>query len=104
MKTIKTVTGILTALVISTTCAFAVDYSQYSTEELAAMRSQMRNATQEERDAFRKEWQSRMQNMDPSERSTYQMGRGKGSGSGTCQGSGSGQGRGQGKGHRYGRR
>ena len=41
--------------------AFAEDYSRYSTEELANMRGTLQDASQEERDAFRAEWQKRLQ-------------------------------------------
>jgi len=106
VKSLKAVLSIMAVLAFSVTGALAVDYSQYSTEELAAMRGQMRNATQEERDAFRKEWQSRIQNMDPAERSKYQKVGAKNFRGSTCQGAGYGYGRGggRGNGHGYGRR
>jgi len=47
------------------------DYSQYTTEELSKMRGTMRNASEEEREAFREEWQKRMQQMSPEERQKY---------------------------------
>jgi uncharacterized protein (DUF2236 family) len=61
--------------------AYAVtDYSSYSTEELSRIRGTLQSASPEERDAFRKEWQSRMQQMSPEERIRYagrKMGAGK---------------------------
>jgi hypothetical protein len=84
--------------------AFAVDYSKYTTEELASMRGTLQDASQEEREAFRAEWQKRLQNMTPEERQQY-MGRPNNSGSqpgaGRMQGrggGGKGMGRGSGRG------
>ena len=51
--------------------AFGADYSSYSTEELSQMRGTLYNASQEEREAFRAEWQKRLQEMTPDERRTY---------------------------------
>ncbi len=97
--------GLLASALMIGTSALAVDYSQYSTEELAKMRGTMRNATEEEREAFRAEWQKRLREMSPEERKQYmgrpenatrdgqgfQYGRGKGRGG---QGMGQGMGRG----------
>ncbi len=49
----------------------ATDYSQYSTEELSKIRGTLQNASPEEREAFRSEWQKRMQEMSPEERARY---------------------------------
>lgn len=100
--------------------AFAVDYSQYTTEELAEMRGTLQDASPEERDAFRTEWQKRLQNMSPAERQKYsgrpdnarsQEGAGRMQGSGNAQGrggygngAGRGSDRGFGKGRHGGRR
>ena len=69
---------------------YSADYSSYSTQELAAMRGTLRNASPEERAAFRQEWQKRMQNMTPEERAQYMnsapRGRGQGMGYGRGQG------------------
>ena len=89
--------------------AFAVDYSQYTTEELASMRGTMRDASEEQRDAFRAEWQKRLQDMTREERQKYvgkpdngqcQSGAGRMRGGGNAQakdGCGKGGGRGFGK-------
>ena len=96
--------------------AFAEDYSQYTTEELANMRGTLQDASQEERDAFRAEWQKRLQNMTREERQKYvgrpdnvqcQPGAGRMQGSGNAQGRGGygkGAGRGFGRGFGKGRR
>ena len=93
---------LLGMLVLGPGTVMAADYSKYSTEELAAMRGTMANASQEEREAFRNEWQKRMQEMSQEERSAYS--RGGGSGSGSCSGSGQGYGQGRGRGYGRGRR
>lgn len=49
----------------------ATDYSTMTTEELAARRGTMQNATEEERNAFRNEWRERIRNMNPEERQQY---------------------------------
>jgi hypothetical protein len=90
--------------------AFAVDYSQYTTEELASMRGTMPEASEEQRDAFRAEWQKRLQDMTREERQKYE---GKPdnaqcqSGAGRMQGGGNAQGRGgygKGAGRGFGKR
>ena len=90
--------------------AFAVDYSQYTTEELANMRGTMQDASAEERDTFRAEWQKRLQHMTREERQKYvgkpdnaqrQSGVARMQGGGNAQGRGGygeGEGRGFGKG------
>ena len=52
----------MVALLISFTAspALAADFSTMSTEDMAARRGTMQQATQEERAAFRQEWQSRV--------------------------------------------
>jgi len=96
--------------------AFAEDYSQYTTEELANMRGTLQDASQEERDAFRAEWQKRLQDMTPEERQEYtgrpenarsQPSADRMQGSGNAQGRGGygkGAGRGFGRGFGKGRR
>lgn len=59
------------ALAILAGNAFAEDYSQYTTEELAGMRGTLQDASEEERDDFRAEWQKRVQDMTPEERQKY---------------------------------
>ncbi len=91
---------------------WAADYSSYSTDELAAMRGTLQNATVEERNAFRAEWQKRMQQMSPEERTQYMgppknaprsgYGAGNGQGKGYGKGSGKGYGMGAGAGNGYG--
>jgi len=55
---------------------WATDFSSMSTEELMALRG---SVSEDERDAYRTEVQSRMSSMSAEERASY---RGKGSGSG----------------------
>jgi hypothetical protein len=83
------------ALLISSMPALAADYSSMSNDELSSMKGTMQNASAEEREAFKTEWQKRMQSMTPEERSTY-SGRPEGA-------SGTGSGSGQGKGYRGGK-
>jgi hypothetical protein len=117
MRIIVTVILVLAFLVLAfailTGDALAADYSQYTTEELENMRGTMQDASREEREAFRTEWQKRVQNMTPDERQKY-MGRpdksesqwgkgmmksrggyGKGMGRGSGRGSGGGMGGGR---------
>lgn len=56
---------------LSTPVWAATDYSSMSTEELAAKRGVMREATQEERNAFQNEWQKRYREMSQEERRQY---------------------------------
>jgi len=104
------------ALAILAGNAFAEDYSQYTTEELAGMRGTLQDASEEERDDFRAEWQKRVQDMTPEERQKY-VGRPDNAqcqpsadsmqGSGNAQGRGGygkGAGRGFGRGFGKGRR
>ncbi len=93
---------LLFATILTTGIAFATDFGQHSTEELADMRGTMQNATVEERNAFRTEWQKRIQNMTQEERQKY-LGPHSGSGSqyGTGQIQGRGKGRGMGKGRKW---
>ena len=49
----------------------ASDYSSMSTEKLAQMRETIHNAGEEERNAFRHEWQNRYQQMTEQERLQY---------------------------------
>lgn len=49
----------------------ATDYRAMSNEELANMRGAMQNATAEERNAFRNEWQKRLEKMPAAERSRF---------------------------------
>lgn len=95
--------------------AFAADYSKYTTEELDSMRGTLQDASEEERDAFRDEWQKRVQDMTPEERQKYtgrpdnaqsQPGAGRIQGRGNAQdrgGYGKGMGRGSGRGFGKGR-
>ena len=69
--------------------AWAVtDYSSMSTEELAAKRGTMQQASEEERNAFRQEWQKRYLDMSSEDRQKY------GSRPGVRDGSGKGAGQG----------
>ena len=109
---------VMLAFAIVSTNAFGVDYSQYTTEELNNMRGTLEDASPEEREALRAEWQERLQGMTPEERQQYSgtpddaqcqpdggrmEGRGKGKGGGGYgqdMGQGSGRGSGRGKGWR----
>lgn len=78
---ISTLIAIL-VLTMFISSVYAVDYSTMSTEELAKMRGTMQNATVQERNAFQKEWQKRIQNMTQEERQKY-LGRPDNAGTGT---------------------
>jgi len=101
----KMATSLLAVLAVFTmsSSAFSADYTTMSTEELSNVRGTLYNATEAERNTFRNEWQKRINQMTPEERTQY-MGSGKGAwkskgyGSGKGQGSGSGKGGGQGQG------
>ncbi len=115
MKKVVIVILALSGLVFLSS-AFARDFSKYTTEELASMRGTLGDASSEEREAFRAEWQRRLENMTPEERQQYTgrpenaecqppdagtvQGRGKRKGGG---GYGQGMGRGFGGGSRKGR-
>jgi hypothetical protein len=88
------------ALISVNSYAWAADYKAMSTEELSNLRGTMQSAPQAERDAFHAEWNSRLEQMTPSERQNY-MGSRKGmdergnpvhNGSGMGSGSGAGGG------------
>lgn len=90
-------TAVGACLLAMAASAVAVDYSAMTTEELSGLRGTMYNATQEERDAFRTEWLTRVEKMSQDERQTY-LGSGSGLGQGKRGGSGLGDGSGRGKG------
>jgi len=96
--------GLLASALMIGSSALAVDYSQYSTEELYKMRGTMRNATEEEREAFRTEWQKRMREMSPEERMQYRGRPDNATRDGQGYQYGRGQGRGMGQGMRRGGR
>jgi hypothetical protein len=85
MKILLTLT-MAVAMMFTANNVFASDYSHYSTEELSKMRGTMQNATAEERESFRTEWQERTRNMTQQERQEYmgmKSGKGAKSGQGT---------------------
>ena len=97
IKTLSVI-GLVLALSISITPAWGVDYSTYSNENLASMRGTMRDATDDERSAFRGEWQERLQAMTPEERQQYSGRPANAPADGSGAGAGAGQGRGMGRG------
>ncbi len=66
-------TAMMLAMALMTvTPAWAVtDYSSKSNEELSNARGTMQGASEEERNAFRSEWQQRTKNMTTEERQQY---------------------------------
>lgn len=93
---------VLTTLVVLTmlTVAQAADYESMSTQELSQLRGTMYNKSQDDRDAFRTEWQLRINQMSEEEKANYSgsgSGRGQGNRSGTGLGDGNGRGRGNGQ-------
>ncbi len=89
------------ALVLSAGTCFSADYQAMTNEELSAIRGTHSNATQEERDAFRAAWTSRLDRMTPAERERF-AGTGMGSGNGLKDGTGVSGGPGSGPGGRGG--
>ncbi len=75
----KMTTSLLAVLAVFTmsSSAFSADYTTMSTEELSNVRGTLYNATEAERNTFRNEWQKRINQMTPEERTQY-MGSGKG--------------------------
>ncbi|HSR35699.1 MAG TPA: hypothetical protein VLL73_00850 [Desulfurivibrionaceae bacterium] len=72
MRRILSTTAVLVILGLAAGSAWAAtDYRAMSTEELAAKRGAMQGATAEERNAFQKEWQNRLQKMSPEEHQKY---------------------------------
>ena len=71
-KAIRRTTMMLAVILLSAVPVFASgDYSNMSNEELNSVRGTMRNADETERNAFRTEWQQRVQNMTSEERQQY---------------------------------
>lgn len=104
----KMATSLLAALAVFTlnSPAWSTDYTTMTTEELNNVRGTLYNATEAERNAFRNEWQKRINQMTPEERTQYMgpgKGKGKGYGGGKGQGSGKGAGQGQGQGQGQGK-
>ena len=88
-------------LLMTATPVWAVtDYSKMSNEEFSDARGTMQGASEEERNAFRSEWQQRTQDMTTEERQQY-TGR---PARAAADGSGAGQGMGQMRGGGGGRR
>ena len=71
-KAIRRTTMMLAVFLLSAVPVLASgDYSNMNNEELNSVRGTMRNADETERNAFRTEWQQRMQNMSSEERQQY---------------------------------
>lgn len=75
----------------------SADYQAMSNKELSELRGTMYNGSQQERDAFRAEWQKRIDQMSTAEKDQY-LGAGGGRGKGNRAGDGLGDGSGRGKG------
>jgi len=107
----KTLYAVLMAAMIASPAWAVTDYASMTTEELSQLRGTLRNATQEERDAFRAVWQDRVRNMTTEEMQQYigpsasraaaadgTLRQGMGGGQGRGMGAGGGGGRGRGMG------
>ncbi len=69
---LKKITGALIAAALISTPVFAqTDFSQYTTEQLAKMRTTVKTMPVQERKAFMKEWQKRLMAMTPQQRQQY---------------------------------
>lgn len=104
--TMLRISAILTGSLLSATLAWAAtDYRAMTTEELAARRGTMQQATQEERNAFQNEWRKRVRQMNREEKQKFlgqpengpRDGSGRNSGPGMGSGMGGGMGRGGGR-------
>lgn len=96
LRSIKPIVIAAFILLLSSLAA-AADYQSLSTEELSQLRGTMFDKPQADRDAFREEWQKRIELMTDEEKNKYLSsgsGRGAGNRSGTGLGDGSGRGRG----------
>jgi hypothetical protein len=91
------VSTLAAAVLLTAGSIMAADFSNLTTEELNKKRGTMWNATAEEREAFRYEWQERIQNMTQEERQKY-MGRPENAGQGKMMNQERGYGMGGGKG------
>ncbi|HLE10944.1 MAG: hypothetical protein A2504_09155 [Bdellovibrionales bacterium RIFOXYD12_FULL_39_22] len=106
----KIVSTLFVSLLSLSVMAVDYDYSSKTVEELNAIRGTLRDATSEQRDAFRAEWQVRIAAMSAEDRAKYRGrpanakmdGQGQkmkmkmkrqGKGSGNCDGSGRGRGK-----------
>ena len=83
----KWMVGIATGIAFCTSIA-AEDFSAYSNEELQQKRSEVRNMSEADRDAYRSEMQTRMKSMSDKERAEFRNNAG---GGGKGQGGGSGR-------------
>ncbi len=63
--------GLVVGVTLCAASAWASDYSGHSTDELAAMRGTMREAAEQDRNKFQKEWQKRVKEMPVEERAKY---------------------------------
>lgn len=92
MKMNHWLVGVAAGITLSTSIA-AEDFSAYSNEELQQKRTEVRNMSEADREAFRSEMQTRMKSMSDEERAQFRSNAGGGGGGG-----GKGQGQGQGGG------
>ncbi len=90
---------VISALFLLTlpTTGLCRDFQAMTTQQLSELRGTMYNAPQDERDAFREEWQKRINQMTTEEKEQF-LGAGGGMGSGNRSGDGLGDGSGRGKG------
>ncbi|MBW2201247.1 MAG: hypothetical protein JRF71_10515 [Deltaproteobacteria bacterium] len=70
MKTMGMI-GLIFTLALVIIPAWGADFSTYTNAELESMRGTMKDASAEDRDAFRKERQNRQQSMTAEERQKY---------------------------------
>ena len=100
-RNMKKMVLVLGSLVIFAVPAMATDYSAMSTDELNAMRGTLQGVSEQERAAFRAEWQKRVSDMTPEELEqnlSQQKGQRKGAGQNIRQNRGKGMGKGKGRG------
>lgn len=72
MKRLISMTATATLLFIGSPAAHAAqDFGSMKTEELATLRGKLQNEPEETREAFKKEWQKRVDAMSPEEKQKY---------------------------------
>jgi len=95
---LKSVIISLLFLMILPSTGFSKDFQSMTTQQLSELRGTMFNAPQDERDAFRAEWQRRINQMTAEEKEQFLGAGGMGRGNRTGDGLGDGSGRGKGGG------
>ena len=109
-RSAKNIISLIIGMTLCATTAWAADYSGFSNDDMANQRGSLRAATEQERNDYHEEWQKRMKEISPEERTQYRektqsriqdgerLGNGPGQPRGNSRGGNSGGGRGHGGG------